>query len=152
MADLRPFTTSSIHHIALRVENVEAGKNWLTTVLGFRVQRELQLGRHNVVFLLPAGANAPIIDLIGGPVDQRQLPDNIPDIMKLSGWHHLCLQVPNLEECMTDLRRRDVKILIDVMDGAPEIGVEKLAFIADPWGNIYELLQVADGENPTVPR
>jgi catechol 2,3-dioxygenase-like lactoylglutathione lyase family enzyme len=140
MADLTPFTTSSIHHIALRVEDVEASKNWLTTVLGFRVQRELQLGGHNVVLLLPAGANAPIIDLIGGPVDQRQLPD----ILKISGWHHLCLQVPHLEECMADLRRRDVKILIDVMDGAPEIGVEKLAFIADPWGNIYELLQVAD--------
>ncbi len=87
---------------------------------------------------------APVIELVGGPVEnKRPLPENIPDIMKLAGWHHICLQVRNVEECMSDLRRRGVKILIDVFDGPPGLGIEKVAFIADPWGNVYELLQLA---------
>ena len=45
---------------------------------------------------------------------------------------------------MSDLRRRELKILLDVTDGVPEIGVKKIAFISDPWGNVYELLQLAD--------
>jgi hypothetical protein len=44
---------------------------------------------------------------------------------------------------MSELRRRDVKILIEVMAGAPGSGVEKGAFIADLWGNIFELLELA---------
>jgi catechol 2,3-dioxygenase-like lactoylglutathione lyase family enzyme len=145
------FSTSVVHHIALRVEDVEAAKNWLTSVLGFRLQGERLLGGNKVAFLIPGGAEAPVIDLIGGPVDLRPLPDSIPDIFKLSGWHHLCLQVPNLEECMSDLRSRGVRILVDVMKGAPEIGVEKIAFIADPWGNVYELLQPVGKEVSAIP-
>jgi hypothetical protein len=38
--------------------------------------------------------------------------------------------------------------LIDVMAGAPGIGVEKGAFIADPWGNIFELLQFVQDSEP----
>jgi 2-alkyl-3-oxoalkanoate reductase len=41
MADQSPFSTSIIHHLGLRVEDAEAGKRWLTTTLGFRVEREL---------------------------------------------------------------------------------------------------------------
>jgi glyoxylase I family protein len=145
MADRSPFTTSSIHHTALRAEDVEACKNWLTTVLGFRVEREFQFAGNDVVWLSPGGAKAPIIELVGGPVEnERPLPETVLDVLKLSGWHHLCLQVRNIEECMSDLRRRGVKILIDVTDVVPEVGVEKVAFITDPWGNVYELLQLAD--------
>jgi len=151
MADQSPFSTSIIHHIALRVDDVEAGKTWLTTMLGFRVEREFQIAGNDFVFLSPAGAKAPVIELVGGPVENRRpLPENIPDIMKLAGWHHICLQVRNVEECTSDLRHRGVKILIDVFDGPPGLGIEKVAFIADPWGNVYELLQLANEEQPTV--
>ncbi|MEH2509107.1 hypothetical protein V1291_000461 [Nitrobacteraceae bacterium AZCC 1564] len=88
------FSTSVIHHFALRVEDVEAGKKWLTTTLGLRVEREFQIAGNDFVFLSPGGAKAPVIELIGGPVEsERQLPENIPDMMKLAGWHHICLQV-----------------------------------------------------------
>jgi hypothetical protein len=76
--------------------------------------------------------------------NDRQLPGSVLDIVKRPGWHHVCLQVSSVEECMSDLQHREVKILLDVTDGVPEIGVEKIAFISDPWGNVYELLQLAD--------
>ena len=54
---------------------------------------------------------------------------------------------------MSEIRRRDVKILIDVMAGAPGSGVEKGAFIADPWDNIVELLELArDSEDRVTGR
>ena len=127
MADQSPFSTSVIHHFALRVEDVEAGKKWLTTMLGFRVEREFQVAGHDFVCLSPGGAKAPVIELIGGPLEsKRQPPENFPDMMKLAGWHHIGLQVDNVEQCVSDLRRRGVKILIDTIDAAPGIGVKKL--------------------------
>src|SRR5215470_16338279 len=129
MADQSPFSTGIFHHFALRVEDVEAGKKWLTAMLGFRVEREFQVAGNDFVFLSPGGAKAPVIELVGGPVEKRQLPENIPDMLKMGGWHHICLQVRNVEQCISDLRRRGVKILVDVMDGPPEIGVKKVAFI-----------------------
>ena len=121
------------------------------TTLGFRVEREFQIAGKDFAFLSPGGAKVPVIELVGGPVEnERQLPENIPDLMKLPGWHHICLQVRNVEECISDLRPCGVRILVDGVDGGPGSGVEKVAFIADPWGNVYELLQLADEERRTV--
>lgn len=146
MADQSPFSAGIIHHVALRVADVEAAKKWLTNTLGFRVEREFRIADNDFFFLSPGGVEAPVIELVGGPVEnERQLPENIQDMMKLAGWHHICLQVPSVEQCISDLRNRGVKILIEGMDGLPGLGVEKVAFIADPWGNIYELLQLTDG-------
>jgi len=138
MADQSPFSTSTIHHTALRVRDVEAAKRWLTTMLGFRVEREFQVMGHDFVFLSAGGARSPVIELIGGPLEhERHLPENIPDLLKLAGWQHVCLQVRDVEACVSDLRRRGVRVIAERLDGVP-----RLAFIADPWGNIYELLEL----------
>jgi catechol 2,3-dioxygenase-like lactoylglutathione lyase family enzyme len=149
IADQAPFSTSTIHHLGLRVEDAEAAKRWLTTMLGFRVEREFQFAGHDFVFLSAGGAKSPVIELIGGPLeDERQPPENISDMLKLAGWNHICLQVRNVEECIADLRRRGVRVLIDVFDGASGL---KIGFIADPWGNVYELLEPAGEESRTAP-
>ena len=80
--------------------------------------------------------------------DERQPPENISDVLKLAGRNHLCLQVGNVEGCIADLRRRGVRILLDVFDGASGL---KIAFIADPWGNVYELLEPPGEERRTAP-
>jgi catechol 2,3-dioxygenase-like lactoylglutathione lyase family enzyme len=149
MADQSPFSTSIVLHFGLRVEDAEAAKRWLTTMLGFRVEREFQFAGHDFVFLSAGGARSPVIELIGGSLeDERQPPENISDVLKLAGWNHLCLQVGNVEGCIADLRRRGVRILLDVFDGASGL---KIAFIADPWGNVYELLEPPGEERRTAP-
>jgi catechol 2,3-dioxygenase-like lactoylglutathione lyase family enzyme len=116
MADQSPFSASIIHHLGLRVEHAEAGKRSLTTMLGFRVEREFQFAGHDFVVLSAGGAKSPVIEHIGGPLgNERQIPENIPDMLKLAGWKHICLQVCNIEECMAYLRRRGVRVLIDVI-------------------------------------
>ena len=142
-----PFSTSVIHHTGLRVADAEAATRWLTTMLGFHVEREFQVAGHDFVWLSAGDAKSPVIELIGGPMEnERQLPENFSDLVKLSGWQHICLQVCDIEACVSDLRRREVKILIDVT-GA----VLRVAFIADPWGNVYELLKSADRPSPARP-
>jgi len=145
MADRAPFATSTIHHIALRVPDVKAAAYWLATMFGFRVTQEFQVMGRDFVFLAADGARTPVIELIGGPVaTERRLPDDMMETLKSPGLHHVCLEVVNLDDCLADLRRRDVRILVDATPGVLGTGVEKIAFIADPWDNIYELLQLAD--------
>jgi hypothetical protein len=82
--------------------------------------------------------------LIGGGIGASGPPfQNAQESLKQPGFHHICLQVNDIEQVMSEIRHRDVKILIDVMAGAPGSGVEKGAFIADPWDNIFELLELA---------
>jgi hypothetical protein len=71
--------------------------------------------------------------------------------LKQPGFHHICVQVNNIEQVVSELRRRDVKILIDVMAGASGSGVKKVAFIADSWDNVFELVELArDSEYPVT--
>ena len=95
-----------------------------------------------------------MLELIGGGVQaSRPLHENALESLKQPGFHHICLQVTDVEQVMPELQRRDVKILIDVIAGAPGSGVEKGAFIADPWDNIFELLELArDSEDRVTAR
>jgi catechol 2,3-dioxygenase-like lactoylglutathione lyase family enzyme len=139
-----PFAHAQIHHIALRVADAKASKDWFLIKLDFRVDREFSFGGMDFVWLCPAESNVPVIELIGGGVQaSRPLYENALESLKQPGFHHICLQVNDIEQVMSELRRLDVKILIDVMAGAPGSGVEKGAFIADPWDNIFELLELA---------
>jgi catechol 2,3-dioxygenase-like lactoylglutathione lyase family enzyme len=140
----RPLAHARIHHIALRVADTKASKDWFLTKLDFCVDREFSFGGMDFVWLYPAGGDTPVIELIGGELQASRPPyENALESLKQPGLHHIFLQVNDIEQVMSELRRRDVRILIDVMDGAPGSGVEKGAFIADPWDNIFELLQLA---------
>jgi catechol 2,3-dioxygenase-like lactoylglutathione lyase family enzyme len=145
MTDRAPFSTSTIHHIGLRVHDVKAAAYWLASMLGFRITQEFQIMGRDVVFMAADGAKAPVIMLIGGAVEvERRLPDDVMDSLNSPGLHHVSLQVTNLDDCLAELRSRDVKILVDATPGVPGSGVVKIAYIADPWSNMYELLQLAD--------
>jgi catechol 2,3-dioxygenase-like lactoylglutathione lyase family enzyme len=139
-----PFAHAQIHHIALRVDDAKASKDWFLTKLDFHVDREFSFNGMDFVWLCPKESTVPVIELIGGGAQaSRPLYENALESLKQPGFHHICLQVNDVEQVMSELRRRDVKILIDVMAGAPGSGVEKGAFIADPWDNIFELLELA---------
>jgi catechol 2,3-dioxygenase-like lactoylglutathione lyase family enzyme len=147
------FAHAQIHHIALRVDNARASKDWFLTKLDFHVDREFSFGGMDFVWLCPAKSTVPVIELIAGGVQaSRPLYENSLESLKQPGFRHICLQVNDIEQVVSELRRRDVKILIDVMAGAPGSGVEKGAFIADPWDNIVELLELARNSEDRVTR
>jgi catechol 2,3-dioxygenase-like lactoylglutathione lyase family enzyme len=151
MTSNRPFAHTRIHHIALRAADAKASKDWFLTKLDFGVDREFSYGGMNFVRLDPAEGDIPVIELIGGDLQASPPPyENPLESLKQPGFHHICLQVKDIEQVMSELRRRDVKILIEVMAGAPGSGVEKGAFIADPWDNIFELLELAPDSEDRV--
>src|SRR6202012_3091287 len=97
--------------------------------------REFSFAGMDFVWLHPTGSRTPVVELIGGGTTQTSRPsyENALDTLTHLGFHHICLQVADLEQLVTDLRQSDVKIIIDVMEGAPGTGIAKAAFIADPW-------------------
>jgi catechol 2,3-dioxygenase-like lactoylglutathione lyase family enzyme len=143
---------SQVHHIALRVVDAQASKSWLKTMLDFRVDSEFTFADTEFVWMRPAQSKGPVIELIGGAEqisrparENLSVAENALAALKQPGFNHICLQVMDLDKAMAELRRRDVKILLDIMSGPPGSGVEKCAFILDPWENIFELLQVSSG-------
>jgi len=140
------FAETQIHHVALRVADAAASKAWFVTNLDFRVDREFEFGGMDFVWIHPAGEKTPVIELVGGgSLASRTAPENVAEALRQPGFHHICLQVKDVEKLVADLRGRDVKFMIDVMAGAPGSGVDKAAFIEDPWGNVVELLQLTPG-------
>jgi catechol 2,3-dioxygenase-like lactoylglutathione lyase family enzyme len=133
-----------MHHVALRVDDAKASKAWFMATLDFCVSREFSFGGMEFVFLHPAGSEAPVIEIIGGgPVNSHPPYEGTFESLKRPGLHHLCLEVTDLDQVMVELRRRDARILLDIVDGPPGSGVAKAACIADPWENVIELLQTA---------
>jgi hypothetical protein len=72
-----------------------------------------------------AKRNVPVIEPTGAGVRvTRDLHENAIESLKQRGFHHIRTQVNDLEQVISKLQRRDVKILMDVMAGAPGSGVE----------------------------
>jgi catechol 2,3-dioxygenase-like lactoylglutathione lyase family enzyme len=146
---------AQVHHVALRVADAQASKSWLITMLDFRVVSEFTFADTDFIWIRPAESKGPIIELIGGaeqvsrpvPKDASEAADALARL-KQPGFNHICLQVDDLEQAMAELRRRNVKILLDVMAAPPGSGVKKCAFILDPWDNIFELLEVSPDSGP----
>jgi len=65
---------------------------------------------------------------------------DLGDSLRLAGYHHLCLNVANVDATLAELRRRGVTIVTEPFE-LPAIQ-RLLAFLADPWGNLIELAQV----------
>jgi catechol 2,3-dioxygenase-like lactoylglutathione lyase family enzyme len=141
---------SRVHHVALRVVDAQASKSWLITMLDFEVENEFTFQDTDFIWIRPAQSKAPVIELIGGAEQiSRPARENVSAVeealarLKQPGFNHICLQVDDCEQAMAELRRRNVKVLLDVMAAPPGSGVKKCAFILDPWENIFELLEVA---------
>jgi lactoylglutathione lyase/glyoxylase I family protein len=73
------------------------------------------------------------------PAEVRPYTD-LGDSLKYSGYHHFCLHVASVEETLAQLRARGVKIVAEPWV-LPAIS-RKLAFFADPFGNLIELSEV----------
>jgi catechol 2,3-dioxygenase-like lactoylglutathione lyase family enzyme len=56
---MNPFAHAQIHHIALRVANAKASKDWFLTKLDFRVAREFSFGGMDFVSLSQQKATLP---------------------------------------------------------------------------------------------
>ncbi|HEV8133576.1 MAG TPA: VOC family protein [Pyrinomonadaceae bacterium] len=136
-----PFSSLTGNHVAVRVPDLEEAKRWYIEKLDFRLVIEWTFGDLNLAYVAPPTDNTFYVELIGGgsPIPERPYSDLV-NSLELAGYHHLCFMVESVDETLDELRNRGVKIVQEAFE-LQEIG-RRLAFFADPWGNLLELAQI----------
>lgn len=132
-------------HVGLRVGDLDAALAWYRNKLDFRVVRAFEMNGLTFTEMALAGDDVFRLELVSGAgAADRPNTDDLMDSFRLHGWHHLCLRVDDVDETVAELKRRGVRVTLDPHYN-PEWKV-RVAFFADPWGNMFELLQPSDGQ------
>jgi catechol 2,3-dioxygenase-like lactoylglutathione lyase family enzyme len=135
-----PFALWKVDHAAVRVPDFDAAVAWYTEKLDFRMKQSWLRGEMTFAYMSPAADDGFSFELLAGPgADSRPHYDDLNGSFRLSGWHHICLRVDSIQDTVDELKRRGVKIVSEPHDVAAI--QSRLAFFADPWGNLFEVLQ-----------
>lgn len=131
------------HHVAVRTPSLAEAKAFYVGKLGFRVIAEWDYADEQLAYLAPATDDHFFIEVLGGgepgPRDVRPYTD-LGDSLKYAGYHHFCLSVTSVDETVAKLRAKGVTIVTEPFE-LPAIS-RRLAFFADPFGNLIELAEV----------
>ncbi|GLK56599.1 lactoylglutathione lyase/glyoxylase I family protein [Methylopila capsulata] len=131
------------HHVAVRTPNLAEAKAFYVDKLDFRVIAEWSYADEQLAYLAPAADDHFYVEVLGGgdpePREARPYTD-LGDSLKYRGYHHFCFNVGSVNETVEKLRGRGVTIVTEPFV-LPAIS-RKLAFFADPFGNLVELAEV----------
>jgi catechol 2,3-dioxygenase-like lactoylglutathione lyase family enzyme len=134
-----PFASWKVDHAGIRVPDFDEAVAWYTNTLDFRLLRSVSIGKLTFGFISPATDDSFSFEILAGPgATDRPAYENFHDSYNLSGWHHLGIRVDDVDATVEELKRRRVKILSEPHDVAV-LGL-RLAFFADPWGNLFEVI------------
>jgi glyoxylase I family protein len=138
-----PFADMRGHHVAIRTPSLEEGKDFYVGKLDFRIVAEWDYADEKLAYLVPPGDDSLFVEILGGgdtvPVEVRPYTD-LGDSLKYAGLHHFCMHVTSVDDTLAVLRERGVTIVAEPFV-LPAIS-RKLAFFADPFGNLIELSEV----------
>jgi lactoylglutathione lyase/glyoxylase I family protein len=136
-----PLADVSGNHVGLRVPDYAAAVKWYTEKLDFRIIHEWPYADEKLAYLAPANDNGFWLEILaGGELKPATNYTDLGQSLKEAGYHHICLHVTSIDKTLAVLKKRGVTIV-----GEPfylEAITRKLAFIADPWGNLIELAEV----------
>lgn len=124
----------------MRVTDFAACKRWYVEKLNFRVVHQWSSKDLQLAYLAPATDDSFFVEIIGGgsPTPKAGYSD-LDSSLQSSSFHHFCLAVENVTTTLAELRRRGVKVVKEPFE--VEAISRRLAFIADPWGNMIEFAQ-----------
>jgi glyoxylase I family protein len=138
-----PFADMRGHHVAVRVPSLAEGKDFYVGKLDFRVIAEWPYADELLAYLAPPTDDNFYVELLGNgdalPIEARPYTD-LGDSLKYRGYHHFCLSVTSVDETIAKLRARGVVVVAEPFV-LPAIS-RRLAFFADPFGNLVELAEV----------
>jgi catechol 2,3-dioxygenase-like lactoylglutathione lyase family enzyme len=134
-----PFGSWKIDHAAIRVPDFDTAIAWYAQKLDFRLKQSLSLAGLTFALLSPADDDTFVFELLIGPgADDRRPYQDLHDSYKTGGWHHMGFRVENVDGTVKELKRRGVRIVTEPRD-VPAMKL-RVAFFADPWGNIFEII------------
>ena len=138
-----PFADMRGRHVAIRTPSLAEAKAFYVGTLDFRVVAEWPFADEQLAYLAPPTDDHFYIEVLGGgdtlPTEVRPYTD-LGDSLKYRGYHHFCLNVTSVDDTIAKLRSRGVMIVAEPFV-LPAIS-RKLAFFADPFGNLIELAEV----------
>ena len=144
-----PLADVSGNHVGLRVPDYEAAKKWWIEKLDFRVIHEWPYADEKLAYLAPANDNSFWVEILaGGKLKPQPAYKDLAESLENPGLHHICIHVKNIEKTLGELKKRGVTVVGDVF--FLEAITRKLAFIADPWGNLIELSEVVSPKSEPV--
>jgi lactoylglutathione lyase/glyoxylase I family protein len=139
------FASLKGHHVAVRVPDFDVERRWFVEKLDFRVVHEWPYADQQLAYVAPPNDDHFFVEILGGgqphPIP-KAVYDDLGDSLRLAGYHHFCLNVDDMDRTLAELRRRGVTIVTEPFFLEPIN--RRLAFIADPFGNLIELAQVID--------
>jgi methylmalonyl-CoA epimerase len=138
MAVLPP---SRIHHVALVVRSIEASAVLWRDYLGLRLETitDIESDRVRIAFLRVGESRVELVEPTDGSTGIARFLAS-----KGEGFHHVCLEVPNLSEELTRLGIEGLELI----DSAPRRGAEgPVAFIhpRSCGGVLVELIEAPGG-------
>ncbi|MVA23466.1 VOC family protein [Agrobacterium vitis] len=135
-----PFASWKGQHAGIRVPDFAACVAWYREKLDFRLVQSMTFGATTFGFLAPAVDNGFRLEILANPNGiERPAYTDLPDSHKIMGWHHICFSTDNLHDSVDELKRRGVAMVSEPID-VKELGI-RFVFLADPWGNLFELMQ-----------
>jgi catechol 2,3-dioxygenase-like lactoylglutathione lyase family enzyme len=138
-----PFADMRGRHVAVRTPSLAEAKEFYVGKLDFRVVVEWPFADEQLAYLAPPTDDHFYIEVLGGgetlPTEARPYAD-LRDSLKYRGYHHFCLNVTSVDATIANLRARNVMVVTEPFI-LPAIS-RKLAFFADPFGNLIELAEV----------
>jgi glyoxylase I family protein len=138
-----PFADMRGRHVALRAPTLAEAKDFYVGKLDFRIVAEWNFEGQNLAYFAPPTDDDFYIEVLGDgqnpPMETRAYTD-LGDSLKYRGYHHVCFNVASVEKTVAHLRTRGIKIVAEPFI-LPSIS-RKLAFFADPFGNLLELAEV----------
>lgn len=135
-----PLASLKINHAAIRVPDFDLAVSWYADKLGFRSKQTVSVAGLRFAFLYPAADDSFHFELMAGPgAAERPAYKDLHDSYNMSGWHHPGFSVESVDAVIDELKSRDVTIASETHD-VPAMGL-RVAFFADPWGNLFEVIQ-----------
>jgi catechol 2,3-dioxygenase-like lactoylglutathione lyase family enzyme len=137
----------NLDHVGLTVGDLDAMTRWYTTVLGLRVEFEFSLPEADFRGVMLRGDNHRI-ELLHRKGNRAGLQAASPvDAALVRGYGHIAFDVSDVSEVDTVYAELLAAGATDRMSPrpSPEPGV-RMAYVADPEGNLIELLDRTRGE------
>jgi catechol 2,3-dioxygenase-like lactoylglutathione lyase family enzyme len=135
-----PFSSLKMNHSAIRVPDLEAAVTWYAEKLDFRLKQSVPVAGPTFAFLYPAADDSFHFEVLAGSnAESRPFYKDLHDSYGMSGWHHIGFQVENVDNAINELKRRGVTIVSEPHD-VPALAL-RVAFFADPWGNLFEMIE-----------
>ena len=122
----------SVYIVQLNVVGLQAGIDWYTQVLGFRVSRENNFLHHGTTVQLEHDQGFRLILHNARNPAKIDYPD---DVQTMIVW-----QTPDLAGTMQQMQANGVEFIVSEPQ---EINVGRYVAFRDPFGNVHELIERA---------